>query len=137
MIPVKSDGDGIIYSIMGTRSCSIGIWSLYLLRKDSGDSAHGEQQQQQQQGVITRLIENIPGPIFLGVRDPLLPLNGFFSISLEIKKPLKIEQKQLWKYYLGKNYFYDIDNEISKLVSQFNLNASSILATTRGIYTLC
>ena len=67
----------------------------------------------------------------MGVRDPLLPLNGFFSISLEIKKPLKIEQKQLWKYYLGKNYFYDIDNEISKLVSQFNLNASSILATTR------
>ena len=104
---------------------------LYVSSEDSADSATQQQQQQQQQQLITRLIENIPGPIFLGVRDPLLPLNGFFSISLEIKKPLKIEQKQLWKYYLGKNYFYDIDNEISKLVSQFNLNASSILATTR------
>lgn len=76
---------------------------------------------------LSRLIDKIPGPIFLGARERVQMLTDP-SISLEVKKPTKTEQFELWRTCMGST---NMDNqEIYKLLSQFNLSASTIISAS-------
>ena len=86
---------------------------------------------------IRQLVENeqqqqVPRPLFLGTYEPW-SISQDSTITLDVKKPLKEEQCQIWKSCLGeRGYSFSstdgFDSEISKLVSQFDLNASAIQA---------
>ena len=81
------------------------------------------------QKTIRRLIQVLPSPVFLGTRDRWSFLDSR-SISLEVRKPNRIEQGQLWKTFFGSVHDKPDDRNISKLVNQFDLNAHSIKAAT-------
>ena len=90
---------------------------------------------------IRQLVENeeqqqVPRPLFLGTYEPW-SISQDSTITLEVKKPLKEEQCQIWKSCLGEGGYPfsssdGFDSEISKLVSQFDLNASAIQAGSDG-----
>ena len=84
---------------------------------------------------ISRLLDIIPGAIFLGVGERLYLFNHH-NISLEVKKPTKTEQSSLWHSCLDNGSNVNNDEEISKLLSQFDLNASSILSVSKEAMVL-
>ena len=84
---------------------------------------------------LRRLMDGIPGPAFLGTREPWGDLEQG-SISIEVKKPEKQEQRTLWKEFLGPATSPSSlsDQSLSKLVGQFDLNEHSMhLAAEEGI----
>jgi hypothetical protein len=82
------------------------------------------------QKLVEHFIENVPGVLFLEINEPFQNTNLNINrevISFEIKKPLKAEQQDLWKYYLEKECLYSIkmddDYSLLKLVNQFNMDS--------------
>jgi len=74
---------------------------------------------------IARLIDNIPGPVFLGTVERW-PVSDRFTVILEVRKPVKAEQYQIWNFCLGERSKKLDNHGISKLVGQFDLNSSTI-----------
>jgi hypothetical protein len=83
---------------------------------------------------IKQLMDVIPGIVFVGTREPWSFLNDS-SISLEIKKPERQEQEKIWRSCLLKAPNYSplaggtsdlVATQISKVISQFNFDASTI-----------
>lgn len=77
--------------------------------------------------VISRLLDShITTPIFVGTRERLSSFKDDV-LSLEVQKPERVEQIQLWKEYLGKcTENGNLDSDLSKIAGQFDLNAESI-----------
>ena len=80
------------------------------------------------------MLDIIPGAIFLGVRERLYLFNHH-NISLEVKKPTKTEQSTLWYSCLNNGSCVN-NEEISKLLSQFDLSASSIISASKEAMVL-
>jgi len=73
---------------------------------------------------VVGFIESVPGPVFLSTRERRqVAIDS--AVSLEVNKPLKIEQRHLWESYLA-NESLNQHGVISGLVGQFDLNASAI-----------
>ena len=109
-----------------TRESSLLGFGLYISAEDVVEPAV--------QKSIRQLIEKEQQvrPLFLGTDEPW-SISQDSTITLEVKKPLKEEQCQIWKSCLCEGgYSFSSNNgfasEISKLVSQFDLNASAIQA---------
>jgi AAA+ superfamily predicted ATPase len=114
------------------------LWSREAALMESGLYISAEDIEMPLQRSITQLVAtgDIPGPIFLGTREQTI-LNCS-HISLEVKKPTKAEQRNLWKSYLDEELPQNADadtesNEIviRRLASQFDLNAYSIQEVVR------
>lgn len=96
------------------------------------------------QRMIRRLIEDIPGPVFLSSRErwPGMGNNSLSNgilLSVDVSKPERTEQAQIWKRYIGDGINLNdqlkdkeneltshLDRELSRLVDQFNLNTAAI-----------
>ena len=74
---------------------------------------------------VARLIDFAPCFVFfLGARERW-SVSGSSAVTLEVKKPEKSEQRQVWEMCLGEASL-NLDDAISKLVNQFDLNVSAI-----------
>jgi len=85
----------------------------------------------QTQKATLRFIEQLYGHIFLATKDrhPTPPN----TLTLQVNKPLKTEQRQLWQTNLANltnPQTPNLLNTLSILVNQFNFNASTIKAAT-------
>jgi AAA+ superfamily predicted ATPase len=128
LIPTKTDELEIFTQILIRETSLLGC-GIYISSEDTIEHV--------KQRYITRLVDSLPGPVFLGTHQSLPALNSS-AISVEIKKPLKSEQREIWKEYLDEQYPDTIDDsEISRLVSQFDLNSSAICtAASEAILSL-
>ncbi|MCL4436309.1 MAG: ATP-binding protein [Thaumarchaeota archaeon] len=81
------------------------------------------------QKTVKRFAERLDCAVFLSTTEQWPSLNRP-TISLEVSKPTKPEQRNFWKSLLGgavpAENADQLDLEILKVVNQFNLNASSI-----------
>jgi hypothetical protein len=73
------------------------------------------------------LAEQLPGPLFVGSREPVR-LNRPF-LRFDVDKPLPAEQKRLWKRALGPAA-EPLDGALDALSEQFSLSARTIVATS-------
>ena len=106
------------------------------------------------EGITTTTTEDIFRPIFLSSRDRL---SNELIPSVEVKKPTKSEQLYLWKSFLDNNDVSEsvfssnsshsstlssssssqrFDQELKKVVNQFDLDASSILSASNEVATM-
>jgi len=106
------------------------LWAREAALSGSGLYISAEEAEPQKQRFVRLLIEQIHGPVFLGTRERWSILNHP-TISMEVRKPKKKEQLQLWKSCLGEARGNITDQQLSKLVSQFDLNASAIQAASK------
>ncbi|MCL2643236.1 MAG: ATP-binding protein [Candidatus Bathyarchaeota archaeon] len=88
----------------------------------------------QTQRATLRFIEQTSSPIFLSTNEQWqIPNNNPPTLTLQVNKPLKTEQQQLWQTNLQNhpplNQDPNLQNTISALVHQFNFNASTIKTT--------
>lgn len=105
----------------------ISIWTREAALLASGLYIVAEEVEPVAQRTVRHLTEAIPGPIFLGTRERWGVLDPR-TVTLEVKKPEKAEQRKLWKVHLPTYVDSPNEREISKLTSEFNLNADSIQA---------
>lgn len=105
------------------------LWTREAALLGSGLCISAEDVEPLTQKSALQLIDNIPGPVFLGTRERWPTLNRF-TVSLEVRKPEKAEQRQIWNSCLGESS-HKINNGISKFVSQFDLNSSAIKTVVR------
>ena len=77
----------------------------------------------------SRFLAELSSPSFVSTRERWSE-NEFHTISFDVSKPTKHEQKLLWNTYLVQSLDAEkqkkLGDKISKLVNQFDLNASSI-----------
>lgn len=119
LVPLKADEIEIFIQLWAREAAFLGS-GLYISAEDVEPTI---------QKSIIRLLDDIPGPVFLGTRERWSLLNRS-TISLEVKKPEKAEQHQIWGSCLSE-YSDHVNNAISKLVSQFDLNASAIQSAAK------
>ncbi|HEV2389833.1 MAG TPA: AAA family ATPase, partial [Nitrososphaerales archaeon] len=125
LVPTKAD-EMERFVRLWTREAALLGSGLYISAEDTDSPA---------QKSLRRLLDAIPGPAFLGTREPWGELEQR-SVSIEVKKPEKQEQRSLWRKYLGPAGSASSLNEqgLSKLVGQFDLNEHSIrLAAANGV----
>ncbi len=129
----KADELQQLFVELWTREAALLGSGLYISAEDTEDAA--------MQKSITRLVDAVPGPVFLGTQERWPILSGSTTvITLEVNKPKKAEQYQLWKSCLREeksegaaeastlaSSYKANDLEISKLVGQFDLSSSAIL----------
>jgi len=82
---------------------------------------------------VLSFIENVHGPLFLGSREPL-SLWKRPAIRLDINKPSAAEQRSLWQESLG-TMAPQLNGQVERLVSQFNLGMQAIHATSAQVLT--
>jgi hypothetical protein len=82
------------------------------------------------ESALARLVEASYGPLLLSSRERRGPW-GRPSLSYEVDKPTGAEQRALWGAILGEDAAR-LDGQVERLVSQFNLSPSLILAAARG-----
>ncbi len=99
-----------------TREAALLVSGLYISTEDIEPAT---------QRSIRRMVESIPGPVFLGTREPWA-LPDQRHMSIEVKKPTKEEQKELWKQFLASPSLSLDERGLSRLVGQFDLNAHSM-----------
>lgn len=125
MIPTKADEmDSFIQ--LWTREAALLESALYISVEDIDSSI---------QKNIARLVYDIPGPIILGTREKLHVVDDQSDISFEVKKPTKMEQFELWQSFLGEPS-QSLNATISKVVSQFDLNASAVQLASKKAFLL-
>jgi AAA+ superfamily predicted ATPase len=123
LLPTKSDEFFPFVNLWSRESALLGA-GLYISAEDTDVTAKKN---------VIRLIENgFTGPLFLGTLDRWPTLNRSLEVSkltLEVSKPSKSEQKQIWNHYLKEyntNNTNSLENEVGKIVTHFDLNPSSI-----------
>jgi SpoVK/Ycf46/Vps4 family AAA+-type ATPase len=125
LVPTKAD-EMERFVRLWTREAALLGSGLYISAEDIDSAA---------QKSLRRLMDGIPGPAFLGTREPWGELEQR-SISIEVRKPEKQEQRTLWMGYLGPAGSPSSlnDQSLSKLVGQFDLNEHSIrVAAEEGV----
>ena len=87
----------------------------------------------QTQMATTRFIEQLSYPVFLSTKERWQTPNN--TLTLQVNKPLKTEQRQLWQTNIHPQYQKDsnLPNILSALVNQFNFNASAIKAAANEV----
>jgi hypothetical protein len=119
LVPQKADNlEGLVQ--LWTREAALLGAGLYVSAEDV---------EPETQKVILRLVDTVPGPVFLGTHERWSLLNRS-AVSLEVRKPEKVEQLQLWELCLGEA-FHNVKDAIFELVSHFNLNSSAIETASR------
>ena len=123
-VPTKPDEIESLAQLWTRESALLGA-CLFISAEDSDTSAA--------QRPITRLIEVIPGPVFVSSRERWMGLNNSLFdetlLSIEVAKPTRGEQALIWKKYLGSEIDGNgFDRELDRLVDQFNLNTAAIRA---------
>jgi SpoVK/Ycf46/Vps4 family AAA+-type ATPase len=103
----------------------IQLWRREAALLESGLYISAEDAEPATQKTVVRIIDGIPGPVFLGVREPWAALN-LQNISLRVKKPERAEQHKLWKAALSSSVIEPDEREITKITAQFNLGAQAI-----------
>jgi SpoVK/Ycf46/Vps4 family AAA+-type ATPase len=103
----------------------INLWCREAALLEAGLYISVEEAEPSTQKVIRRIINGIPGPVFLGVRQPWASLSSE-TATLQVRKPEKAEQHNLWVTALSLGISKPNDKEISKIVGQFDLNTHSI-----------
>lgn len=76
---------------------------------------------------LTQLIERVPSLLFLSCRERL-PLPQRPVMHLEVHKPTAAEQRLTWQTALPAGLSFEQSHPIQALVSQFNLNTTTIHA---------
>jgi AAA+ superfamily predicted ATPase len=112
------------------------IWSRETLLLNAGLYISGEDVPGDEiafRKTVARLIDDIPGPIFLGTRERWSTSaigSKHIIVSLDVKKPQKSEQLQLWNSCLDEKMLADLKDgkTLEKLVNQFDFNASAIMS---------
>jgi ATP-dependent 26S proteasome regulatory subunit len=128
LVPSKADDMNFFIQLWSREAALLGS-GLYISAEDDLEST--------MQRSIKRLVYDIPGPIFLGTRERWsLNNSDCMNISLEVKKPKKSEQRDLWKLYLGKESSHQLSGKVPRIVSQFDLNASGIQTAAREALVL-
>ncbi len=128
LIPTKPEEMQSFIQLWTRESALLGS-GLYISAEDVVEPAV---QNSIRQLVVEEEQHQVPRPLFLGTNEPWSILKDP-TITIEVKKPLKEEQCQIWKSCLGEgeySFYYnnEFSSEISKLVSQFDLNAYAIQA---------
>ena len=102
------------------------LWTREAALLGSGLYISAEDAEPGTQKSLRRLIDGIPGPALLGTREPWGELE-YGSVSVEVKKPEKREQRALWRELLGPAASASgiSDQSLSRLVGQFDLNEHS------------
>lgn len=81
------------------------------------------------QKLVRRFLTKLIRSAFVSTRERW-PTNESNEIFFDVSKPTKQEQKELWRTFLAdqlkKNDSRKLEKEISKLINQFDLSASSI-----------
>ena len=110
--PLGADLDQ--FSILWQRESMLGPTAL-LIRCATGLNASAR-----------TLAERLPGPVFLGSRDPMR-LNRAF-VRFEITKPKPVEQKRLWQNALGRAA-KRFNGTLDDIAEQYRLSARTIFST--------
>ena len=113
----------------------IRVWCREAALLDSGLYISAEDVEPASQKIIRRFIEQIPGPVFIGVREPWTSMK-LQTFSFQIKKPTKVEQQKLWSTLLAMGLGEPDQKEISKITGQFNLSAQSIHESSKTAFQL-
>lgn len=111
------------------------LWTREAALLGSGLFISAEDLDSTAQKSIRRLIDEIPGPVFLSGREPWGDLDQS-SFSLEVMKPTKREQRILWRECLPSKSLDQgaSDRDLTRLVGQFDLNEGSLrLAAEQGL----
>jgi hypothetical protein len=82
------------------------------------------------ESALARMVEASYGPLLISSRERRGPW-GRPSLSYEVDKPTGAEQRALWGAVLSEDAAR-LDGQVERLVSQFNLSPSLILAAARG-----
>jgi AAA+ superfamily predicted ATPase len=125
MIPTKA-GELDSFIQLWTREAALLESALYISAEDVVDSSILKN--------IARLVYDIPGPVILGTREKLHIVDQS-DITFEVKKPTKMEQLELWQSFLGEAS-QSLNATISKVVSQFDLNASAVQSASKKAFLL-
>lgn len=112
------------------------VWSRETLLLNTGLYISGENVPGDETAfrkTVERLIDDIPGPIFLGTRERWCTSakgSNHIIVSIDVKKPQKSEQLQLWNSCLDEKMLADLRDgkTLEKLVNQFDFNASAIMS---------
>jgi len=120
-IPTKADEIESLVELWTRESALLGA-CLFISAEDADSAA---------QRSVIRLLEEMPGPAFLSSRERWTSLNssvfGGTLLSIEVARPNRAEQEQIWMNYLGTSMKGNgLDRDIRRLVDQFNLNTSAI-----------
>lgn len=78
-------------------------------------------------GLVSRLVELVPGVVILGARDVWRPLRRP-AVWLETGKPTADEQHEVWTAALGETAA-SLNGSLHRIVAQFNLTAPAIQAS--------
>ncbi len=113
----------------------IRVWCREAALLDSGLYISAEDVEPATQKIIRRFIEQIPGLVFIGVREPWASMK-LQTISIQIKKPTKSEQQKLWSALLALGLEEPDQKEISNITGQFNLSAQSIHESSKTAFKL-
>jgi hypothetical protein len=73
---------------------------------------------------VLALLERIPGPILVSVREPLAGLRRP-EVRLDVRRPSSDEQQALWRAHLGR-CSPGLNGHVESLVTHFSLSADSI-----------
>jgi AAA+ superfamily predicted ATPase len=102
------------------------LWSREAVLLESGLYISAEDAEPAVQRLMTRIISDLPRPLFLGTRERWNSWSHY-HVTIEVKKPTKMEQFDLWKKCIDESA-RETDLLISKLANQFDLNVSAILS---------
>jgi AAA+ superfamily predicted ATPase len=116
LLPSKADEVDSFVQLWTRESALLGA-GLYISAEDAEPAT---------QRLVRRLADEIPGVLFVGTSDRW-PQTSSATVTLEVKKPEKEEQRRIWNACLGE-LSAGLDDEVSRLVSQFDLSSSSIQA---------
>ncbi len=89
-----------------------------------------EQPDPARESALARLVEASYGPLLLSSRERRGPW-GRPALTYEVDKPSAAEQRALWQSVLGGDAA-QLDGQVERLVTQFNLNAPLIAAAAQG-----
>lgn len=78
------------------------------------------------EAAVMRLLETLRSPLLLGVHERHNPLHRPLY-SFDVRRPTAAEQQLIWKEALGA-HAPDLNGNVERLVSQFSLDADSIVA---------
>jgi hypothetical protein len=111
--PIGPDLD--LFSILWQRESILGPAAL-LIRCGAGINPPG-----------LHLTERLPGPVFMGCREPMRLTRAF--TRFEVNKPLPAEQKRLWQSALGQAAA-NFNGTLDDLSAHFRLSARMIASTS-------
>ena len=132
LIPSKSPDEQLLSSLL-SRECFLSGSALYIDACDIEDSV---------KKTITRFAGRLMVPLlFIGTRQPWPFVSDRSSITIELKRPTKDDQRKMWRQCIERAKQDDFTKskylaEIETIVDRFNLDAVSIDAISKKISSI-